>query len=93
VPLVAIVDLVGTLSSSRRLKRDQMVAALDLLLRGKEIVVDRADLVLQARQCSAKGSASFADCLIVRTAQVHGCQATMTFDARAAKAAGMTLAA
>lgn len=48
MPLVAIVELVWVLSSSYRLDREQLVEALDLLLRSKEIVVDRADLVLQA---------------------------------------------
>jgi predicted nucleic-acid-binding protein len=93
VPLLAIVELVWVLSSSYGLTRDQLVEALDLLLRSKEIVVDRADLVLQAQRRFAKGSADFADCLIERIAQAHGCDATMTFDAGAAKAAGMTLVA
>jgi predicted nucleic-acid-binding protein len=91
VPLVAIVELVWVLSASYGLNRDQLVEALDLLLRSKEIAVDRADLVHQAQRRFAKGGADFADCLIERIAQAHGCQETMTFDAGAAKAAGMTL--
>lgn len=91
VPLVAIVELVWVLASSYGLSRHQLVDALDLLLRSKEIVVDRADLVLQAQRRFAQGGADFADCLIERIAQAHGCQATMTFDAGAAKAAGMRL--
>jgi len=89
VPLVAVVELV----SSYGLNREQLVEALGLLLRSKELVVDRADLVLQAQRRFAKGGADFADCLIERIAQAHGCLETMTFDARAAKAAGMTLVA
>jgi predicted nucleic-acid-binding protein len=91
VPLVAVVELIWVLSSSYGLKRDQLIEALDLLLRSKEIVVDRADVVLQAQRRFAQGGADFADCLIERIAQAHGCQATMTFDIGAAKAAGMTL--
>lgn len=91
VPLVAIVELVWVLSSSYGLNRAQVVEALDLLLRSKEIVVDRADLVLQAQRRFAIGGADFADCLIERIAQAQGCRVTMTFDAGAAKAAGMTL--
>jgi predicted nucleic-acid-binding protein len=93
VPLVAVVELVWVLSSSYGLNRDQLVEALHLLLRSKEIVVDRADLVLQAQRRFARGGADFADCLIERIAHAHGCQATMTFDTGAAKAAGMTLVA
>ena len=91
VPLVAIVELVWVLSTSYGLNRDQLVEALDVLLRSKEIVVDRADVVLQAQRRFGKGGADFADCLIERIAQAHGCLSTMTFDSGAAKAAGMTL--
>lgn len=93
VSLVAIVELVWVLSSSYGLTKDQLVEALDLLLRSKEIVVDRGELVLQAQRRFATGGADFSDCLIERIAQAQGCQTTMTFDARAAKAAGMTLVA
>lgn len=93
VPLVAVVELVWVLSSSYRLTREQQVEALDLLLRSREIVVDRADLVLQAQRRFARGGADFGDCLIERIAQAQGCRTTMTFDAAAAKAAGMTLVA
>ena len=93
VPLVAVVELVWVLSSSYGLNRDQLVEALHLLLRSKEIVVDRADLVLQAQRRFARGGADFADCLIERIAHAHGCHATMTFDTGAAKTAGMTLVA
>ena len=93
VPLVAVVELVWVLSSSYRLTREQQVEALDLLLRSREIVVDRADLVLQAQRRFARGGADFADCLIERIAQAQRCRTTMTFDAGAAKAAGMTLVA
>ncbi|GAB4208429.1 MAG: hypothetical protein Fur0019_14120 [Tibeticola sp.] len=93
VPLVAVVELFGVLSSSYGLNRDQLVEALDLLLRSKEIVVDRGDLVLQAQRPVAEAGADFADCLIERIAHAHGCHATMTSDTGAAKAAGMTLVA
>jgi len=93
VPLVVIVELVGVLSSSDGLTEDRLVETLDLLLLSKELLVDRADLVLQAQRSFANGGADFADCLIERIAQAHGCQTTTTFDTRAAKAARMTLVA
>ena len=91
LPLVTVVELVWVLSSSYRLDREQVAEALDLLLRSKEIVVDRADLVLQARRVFASAGADFADSLIEKIASAAGCDATMTFDTGAAKAAGMTL--
>jgi predicted nucleic-acid-binding protein len=91
VPLVAVVELVWVLSSSYALNRNEVAEALDLLLRSKEIVIDRAELVLQAQRRFAQGGADFADRLIERIAHAQGCDTTMTFDAGAAKAAGMTL--
>jgi predicted nucleic-acid-binding protein len=56
-------------------------------------MVDHTDLSLQAKRRFARGGADFADRLIKRIALAHGCQATMTFDTGATKAAGMMLVA
>jgi predicted nucleic-acid-binding protein len=93
VPLVSVVELVWVLSSAYSLSRQQVSAALDLLLRSKEIVLDRADQVLQAQRRFSSGGADFADCLIERVAHDAGCTTTMTFDVAAVKSAGMTLIA
>jgi predicted nucleic-acid-binding protein len=91
IPLVAVVELVWVLSSSYDLDRDQVVQALDVILRSKQLVVDRAEDVLRAVRDFRSSSADFADCLIERTAMAAGCGTTMTFDVAAAKTAGMTL--
>jgi predicted nucleic-acid-binding protein len=93
VPLVAMVELVRVLSSSCDLDRAQVAQALELLLRGKELVVDRTDIVALALKRFKSGGADFADCLIEATARDAGCSTTMTFDVGAVKAAGMTLVA
>ncbi len=46
VSLISIVELGWVLSFSYGLTRDQLAQALDALLRTKEIVIDRADVVL-----------------------------------------------
>lgn len=91
VPLVALVELVWVLAGSYGLSRAQVATVLDTMLRSKELMVDRADLVTQALSRCAAGSADFADALIERIAAAAGCSVTMTFDAGAAKAAAMTL--
>ena len=91
VPVVALVELVWVLSGSYRLDRDQVARVLDGLLRSKELVVDRADLVAQALTRHSIARADFADALIERIAGAAGCASTVTFDAGAVKAAGMTL--
>jgi predicted nucleic-acid-binding protein len=93
VPLVSLVELVWVLTSCYDLTRDQVGQALEALLRTKEIVLDRAEQVSQALRTFGASSADFADCLMERTAAAAGCGETMTFDAGAAKAAGMTLIA
>lgn len=91
VPLVAVLELAWVLSGSYGLSRAQVAAALESLLRSKELVVDRADLVAQAQGRFRDAGADFADALIERIAVAAGCPVTMTFDLGAAKSAGMTL--
>ena len=91
VPLVAVVELVWVLGSGYQLSREQLTAVLERLLRSKELVIDRADIVAQALQRFAAGGADFDDALIERVSAAAGCDKTMTFDQGAAKAASMTL--
>lgn len=91
VPLVAVVELVWVLTGSYGLARAQVAAVLEGLLRSKELVVDRADLVSQAVTRSRGAGADFADSMLERIASAAGCTTTLTFDAGAATAAGMTL--
>lgn len=91
VPLVALVELAWVLSGSYGLGRNQVAAALEALLHARELVVDRADIVTQALKRYNTARADFPDALIERIAASAGCTATMTFDAGAAKSAGMTL--
>lgn len=91
ITLVSVVELVWVLSSSYDLARGQIAQALDVILRSKQLVVDQAEHVVRALRAYGAGNADFADCLIERTAVAAGCAKTMTFDAAAAKTAGMTL--
>ena len=91
VSLVSVFELGWVLSSSYDLDREQVARALELLLRTKTVVVDRADEVTKALRMFKASSADFADCLIERTAASAGCGRTMTFDVGAAKSSGMTL--
>lgn len=93
VSLVAVIEFGWVLASCYDLNRDQVAQAIDGVLRTKELVVDRADQVVQALRVYKAGSADFADCLIERDAAHAGCEKTVTFDAAAAKTAGMTMIA
>jgi len=91
VPVVTLVELVWVLSGSYGLSRAQVATVLETLLRSRELVIDRAELVSQALSRFGSAGLDFADALIERTAAAAGCEATMTLDNAAAKAAGMTL--
>jgi len=91
VALVVVVELVWVLQSCYRSKRDEIVRVLETLLRSKELIVERAELVWQALRRFSVGQADFADCLIERCGHAAECQYTVTFDRNAANAAGMKL--
>jgi predicted nucleic-acid-binding protein len=91
VPVVTLVELVWVLSGSYGLSRAQVATVLETLLRSRELVIDRAEIVAQALARFGSTGAEFADALIERIAAAAGCEATMTFDTGAAKVAGMTL--
>lgn len=91
ITLTSVIELYWVLTSCCDLSGQQVKQALEILLRTRQIVVDRADQVLRALRVYEGGSADFADCLIERTAAAAVCSETVTFDSGAAKHAGMTL--
>jgi predicted nucleic-acid-binding protein len=91
IPLIVIAELSWVLTSAYSLSRQQLAEALEGVLRSKEWVVEKADIVWQAVRLFQSGSADFVDCLIFRSAAAAGCEKTMTFDKDAAKSGGMTL--
>jgi predicted nucleic-acid-binding protein len=88
--LIVIAELVWVLSISYRCQKKEIEQVLENLLRSKELVIERADIVSQASRAFSAGRADFADCLIERCCQEAECQYTVTFDRKAA-AAGMRL--
>ena len=91
IAVVSVVELYWVLTACYGLSGHDVKQALEALLRAKQIVVDRADQVLRALRVFDDWKADFADCLIERIASSAGCAETLTFDADAAKHAGMSL--
>lgn len=91
VSAIAIVELVWVLQSCYQAGRDDVQSAIEGLLRSRELIVERAEVIWQSLRLFTKGSADFADCVIERCGQAAGCDHTMTFDQKAAKATGMKL--
>jgi predicted nucleic-acid-binding protein len=89
--LIAIVELVWVLEVSYRFKKNEVEQVLETLLRSKELVVERAEIVSQGLRKYRASRADFADCLIERCGHAAECRYTVTFDRNAASAAGMKL--
>lgn len=91
VPLVSVVELVWVLSSCYGLGRSQLVTALQVLLRTKEVRVENAEVAWRAVRRFRDTAGDFADCLVEQSAVAAGCERIMTFDKAAARDCGMTL--
>jgi len=91
VAMIAVVELVWVLQSCYQVKRNEIVRVLETLLRSRELIVERAELVWQALRRFTAGNADFSDCLIERCGHAAECRYTVTFDQNAAAAAGMRL--
>ena len=87
--LIVIAELVWVLAISYRYQKQEIEQVLENLLRTKELVIERTDIVSQAFRMFRAGRADFADCLIERCSRAAGCKHTFTFDGKAVAGAGM----
>jgi predicted nucleic-acid-binding protein len=91
VSLVSLVELVWVMRSIFHVSKHDLVESLERLLDSPEIVLENQTAVDQALRRFAAVNVDFADCLIERSGFLAGCRSTVTFDAQAARATGMTL--
>jgi predicted nucleic-acid-binding protein len=89
--LIVITELVWVLAISYRYQKREIEQVLENLLRSRELVIERADIVSQASRAFRAGRADFADYLIERCAHAAECEFTLTFDQKAATVSGMRL--
>jgi len=91
VSLVSLVELVWVLRSQYRLTKAQIILCIETLLNSPELVLESQTAVVQSLHRFSSAKADFADCLIERSCHAGGCRDTVTFDADAARFAGMKL--
>jgi predicted nucleic-acid-binding protein len=91
VSLVTLVELVWVMQGAYKANKADVVTILQMLLQTREILVENAEVALQALNRFAESKAGFADCLIERSCHRSGCTYTATFDRDAAATAGMRL--
>jgi predicted nucleic-acid-binding protein len=89
--LIVVAEIVWVLTISYGFTKKETEVALEGLLRSKELILERAEVIAQALSRLKDGPASFADCLIERSGHAAGCEQTLTFDRKAAAGAGMRL--
>jgi predicted nucleic-acid-binding protein len=88
---VALIEVVWVLSKLYGSRREDIGQVVETLLRTKELVVESSETVWKALRIFVSSSADFADCLIERACHDAQCEYTATFDAKAARSAGLKL--
>lgn len=91
VDRVALCEMVWVLTSVHGYRRNQVAAVLDKLVAIPEIVMEDMDAVRAAIPVFRGRGIDFADILMGRVNRARGCDATATFDRKAAKLDGFTL--
>jgi predicted nucleic-acid-binding protein len=85
---IVLVELVWTLARAYGYPRERIAAAIEQILETAQLDVESSNDVAAALKDYRRGTADFADCLLVRVNAARGCTHTVTFDRKAAKLAG-----
>jgi predicted nucleic-acid-binding protein len=91
LPLVALVEIVWVLAGRYAASKADTIKIIETLLRTKELYLEQSETVWRALRLFASSNADFGDCLIERSCDNAKCTYTATFNAKAAKTAGMRL--
>ena len=88
---IVLVELVWTLARAYGYPREKIAAAIEQILETAQLDVESSNDVAAALKDYQRGTADFADCLLLRVNAASGCTHTVTFDRRAAKLPGFQL--
>ena len=91
ISLTALVELIWVLTSLYDMNKEGLLGVLDNLLRARTLAIEQPNTVWRAVNLYRSARADFEDCLILCSCQAAECDETLTFDATAAKTAGMRL--
>jgi predicted nucleic-acid-binding protein len=93
VPLLVIMETIWVLESAYDVGRSELLAALGNLLLLPILEFENRTALQNMLTGAAKSATDLSDLLILETARSAGCEALLTFDKKAAKAAGFELVA
>ncbi len=88
VDRIALCEMVWVLSSGYGFGRAEIARVVDALLASRDIVLEDHQAVRGALRVFERGVADFADALIGLVNRARGCEATATFDRKAARLDG-----
>lgn len=88
VDRVALCELVWVLSSVHDYRRAEIAPIIEKLLSSRDLIVEDEAAVRAALRTFTSRNIDFADALIGEVNRVRGCEATATFDRKAAKLDG-----
>jgi predicted nucleic-acid-binding protein len=91
VSLIVIVELAWVLTRVYAFDKAKLLEVLNNLLLSKDIEIEQPEVFAAALRGFQNTGAAFSDLLIACSARQAGCKETFTFDAGAAKKAGMSL--
>lgn len=89
ISVISLIEVVWVLEGCYGSTKDEIIHVVESLLRVKQLLVQDAEVVWQAVRLFRNGKADWADCLIERAGNAHGCDHTVSFDKAAIKATGM----
>lgn len=81
---IVLCELAWVLERAYNYRRVEIAAVLDALCRATDFRVQNAEVIREATDLFRSSGADFADCLIGLTNRSAACQATLTFDGKAA---------
>ena len=93
ITLAVVLEMEWVLRSIAKMTKPQVLSVFDLLLESYDIEIDNEKALEQALHIYANAAADFAECLFLAQYQRMGCQTMLTFDAKAARMAGVQLVA
>ena len=93
ITLAVVLEMEWVLRSIAKMTKPQVLSVFDLLLESYDIEIDNEKALEQALHIYANAAADFAECLFLAQYQRMGCQTMLTFDANAARMAGVQLVA
>jgi predicted nucleic-acid-binding protein len=82
---IVLTELVWVLGSLYDYGRSDIARAVDALLASRDLAIERAEQVRSALRLFRAGNCDFVDAFIGEVNRVNGCEATATFDRKAAR--------